>query len=126
MMTIQAVEISLTVRETGRAARFWSGLLGVPTPRPSSHRVELARDSVRLALQVGDEPAPRSSMGLTIHVDDLDASCARVLAHGGEIRGGPSPRDVGPCRLAWVADPDGNAFLLSERCAGCAEVCPAT
>ena len=114
-MRIESIEYTLTVADMTRAVRFWRELLALKTLEASARRTELGLDRALLSLNAmagGDEP---SSTNLVLRVDDLDAACRRVVHLGGEVRGGPSSRSDAPRRLAWVADADGNRFLLTEE-----------
>lgn len=53
---------------------------------------------------------------VTIRVDDLDGVIERASARGGKVAS--APRAVGPgIRLAFLEDPDGNTYEVSESSA---------
>ena len=49
---------------------------------------------------------------VTIRVDDLNATVERARARGGRLVG--AVEDIGPVRLAFVEDPEGNCFEVTE------------
>jgi lactoylglutathione lyase len=61
---------------------------------------------------VGDrEAGPRFQ--LTIWVEDADAACADLRAHGVELLNGPMDREWG-VRTAAFADPDGHVWEIAQ------------
>ena len=63
-------------------------------------------------LVVGEREA-RPRFQLTIWVDDADAACADLRAHGVELLNGPLDRDWG-VRTAAFADPDGHIWEIAQ------------
>jgi catechol 2,3-dioxygenase-like lactoylglutathione lyase family enzyme len=59
------------------------------------------------------EPGAPARMMLTLQVDDVDAVCDRLKAHGVEFLNGPMDRPWGP-RTATFADPSGHCWELSN------------
>lgn len=59
----------------------------------------------------GTGAAPR--IELSIGVDDVDATLARVEALGGSVSGGPKDMPWGQ-RVAHIQDPDGNPVNLTQ------------
>ncbi|MGW4229842.1 VOC family protein [Streptomyces sp. NPDC004980] len=77
-----------------------------------------------LGLRIGDtdlglvaKPAPgtgsASRILLSIGVDDVDRTLARVEALGGSVGGGPNDMPWGQ-RVAHIKDPDGNPVNLTQ------------
>ena len=64
--------------------------------------------------------SPRSSeavaphAGLNLHVDDLDAAIASVVAAGGEHIVTREPTDFVPVRMCELRDTEGNGFELRQ------------
>jgi lactoylglutathione lyase len=52
---------------------------------------------------------------VAIQVQDIDAACDRVRAHGGEVTREPGPMKHGTTILAFVRDPDGYAIEFIQR-----------
>lgn len=121
----------LVVSELERSRRFYSDVLGfeeVARPRTftflgawfrvgeSEIHLLAASDTTGRAGIV--EPGPSVAVGLASHiafeVDDLDASVARVHAHGVPVVGGPMARGDGVTQV-FLRDPDGYVLELFER-----------
>ena len=60
---------------------------------------------------LGTVAAPR--IVLSIGVDDVDGTLARVTALGGSVSGGPNDMPWGQ-RVAHIKDPDGNPLNLTQ------------
>jgi lactoylglutathione lyase len=52
---------------------------------------------------------------VALQVQDIDAACDRVRAHGGEVTREPGPMKHGTTILAFVRDPDGYAIEFIQR-----------
>ncbi|TDE45733.1 glyoxalase [Nonomuraea mesophila] len=55
---------------------------------------------------------PGSSTGIILETADLDADCAALVKAGAAVEG---PTDQPWGRLATLADPDGNRFVLAAK-----------
>jgi predicted enzyme related to lactoylglutathione lyase len=87
-------------------------------------RVPAEGPAFYLGLRIGDTdlglvaksapgPGTRSRILLSIGVDDVDETLARVEALGGSVRGAPNDMPWGQ-RVAHIRDPDGNAVNLTQ------------
>lgn len=70
-----------------------------------------ARDLIEPAMVAGREAG--SHFQLTIWVDDADAACAELDAHGVPLLNGPLDREWG-VRTASFTDPDGNIWEVAQ------------
>lgn len=122
--------VGLIVRDLDRSRRFYAGALGLEeVPRPSNFRFDgawfrfggteihlLAEAHTTGGAGQGDA-GPGTAQGLTHHlafeVDDLEAACSRLAAHGVALEGGPMPRGDGVTQ-AFLLDPDGYVLELFQ------------
>lgn len=121
--------VGLIVRDVDRSRRFYSGALGLEeVPRPSNFtfdgawfrfggtEIHLLADAHTTG-GAGQEAGPGAARGLTHHlaleVDDLQAACSRLAAHGIELEGGPMPRGDGVTQV-FFRDPDGYVLELFQ------------
>lgn len=100
-----------------RLAAFYAAVLGWPRAEPAEgFTIVGAPGAAGIAVhQVPPADAPvtwREDVALKpcFHVDDLDAGCAAVIAHGGATK---PPWAWAARRYAECADPEGNVFQLS-------------
>jgi catechol 2,3-dioxygenase-like lactoylglutathione lyase family enzyme len=61
----------------------------------------------------GMEFHPSRASHPALHVDDIEAARSELAARGVEFLG--ETTDTGVCRMAFFADPDGNALMLHSR-----------
>ncbi len=52
---------------------------------------------------------------IAIGTDDIEATCARVREHGGEVTREPGPMKHGSTVIAFVKDPDGYSIEFIEK-----------
>lgn len=105
-------KIGIDVSDLGRAAEFWSQVLGLePGERREPYQsLGNLTPTTLLFLQMVPEPSTaKSRLHFDITVDDMDVAVERVLALGGS-----KLEEVGDSRghLCVMADPDGNEFCL--------------
>ena len=119
----------LATTDPAAAAIFYAAVVGwTPVPVPEKPYTVLQIGSAMLAglHALPDEVAARGvppHWSGHVHVDDVDASLARVLAAGGICKYGPADvPDIG--RMAVVTDPQGAHFYLFAPCYGTAEPAP--
>ena len=121
--------VGLIVRDVDRSRRFYSGALGLEeVPRPSNFRFEGAwfrfgGTEIHLLAEAhttggaGQDAGPGMARGMTHHlaceVDDLQAACSRLAAHGIALEGGPMPRGDGVTQV-FFRDPDGHVLELFQ------------
>lgn len=116
--------ITLFVEDLPAARKFYSEVFGLEViwedeasavVRMSNLMINLLRVSNAPTLI---EPTPVAAPGgsralLTIEVDDADAVCAELAAHGVTLLNGPVDRPWGR-RTAAFADPAGNTWEIAQ------------
>ena len=110
---IQAVKFVLMVQDMDRARAFYRDVLGLREAMQSPLWSELAHGDAIVALHAGGSPGYRGT-GLSFQVADIQAACDAAVAGGASLRRGPEHRPGDPVKLAELADPEGNGFLLSQ------------
>ncbi len=111
--TIEAVKFVLMVQEMDRARAFYRDVLGLREVLHTPLWSELAHGDAIVALHAGGGEGYRGT-GLSFQVEDIQAACDAAVAGGATLRRGPEHRPGDPVKLAELADPEGNGFLLSE------------
>lgn len=95
---------------------------GVVLRSASGYRIELLeRAGSRPGLQAAhpiEAALTRGYSHFALHVQDVDAVYDRLLAAGAEDRMSPRPAPEPGCRMAFVADPEGNLIELLHRPSG--------
>lgn len=116
--------ITLFVEDLPAARKFYSEVFGLEViwEDDASAVVKMSNLIINL-LRVANaatliEPVPVAAPGgsralLTIEVDDADAVCAELAAHGVKILNGPVDRPWGR-RTAAFADPAGNTWEIAQ------------
>jgi len=107
--------VGIASRDADRSRAFYVDTLGL---RPD--------DKAKYEFWVGDtcfgiwEPekqgrefAPNTASYPALHVDDVDAARAELEAKGIQFFG--DTFDTSVCKMAFFADPDGNALMLHHR-----------
>src|SRR5580704_16787402 len=111
--------VSVPVTDQDRAASFYSSYLGFDVIEdesmgPTMRWVQLGSGDERTTLTLVtwfDEMPPGSMRGLVIHVDEADATRARMVAGGVEC----SELDDQPWgRYFMASDPDGNGLVIAK------------
>ena len=110
---IQAVKFVLMVQDMDRARAFYRDVLGLREALQGPVWSELAHGDAVVALHAGGREGYRGT-GLSFQVVDIQAACDAAVAGGATLRRGPEQRPGAPVKLAELADPEGNGFLLSE------------
>lgn len=107
------------VSDVGRARGFYEGVLELKTDgvhgSPSGTWIEYPIGPHTLAITNVDSPWKPSSDGgmVALEVDDFDASIAELDKAGVKFYMEPFASPV--CRMAIVADPDGNTVCIHRR-----------
>ena len=106
------------VADMGRSRAFYEGILGLKVAHELPGRwIEYDVDGVTFGIGAGAPPEmarPGARGGnVAFEVDDVDALAAKILAAGATIV--KEPFDTPVCRMAMIADPDGNLVTL-HRC----------
>jgi catechol 2,3-dioxygenase-like lactoylglutathione lyase family enzyme len=117
--------ITLFVEELEPAKRFYADVFGLTTVFEDANsaafdfgntiinllRLPAAYELIEPAAVAGREAGSRFQ--LTIWVDDADATCAQLAAHGVELLNGPLDREWG-MRTAAFADPAGHIWEIAQ------------
>ena len=106
------------VADMGRSRAFYEGVLGLKPGHVLPGRwIEYDVAGVAFGIGAGAPPEmarPGARGGnVAFEVDDVDAFAVKVLAAGVPIV--KEPFDTPVCRMAMIADPDGNLITL-HRC----------
>lgn len=103
------------VADLAHAREFYEGVLGLvpsPTTSPQWIEYEIGPHALGIGSAPGWNPNPDGgSVGL--EVEDFDTAIAELRAAGVKFRVEPFPTPV--CRMAVIADPDGNSLLIHKR-----------
>jgi len=102
------------VTDMKRARRFYEEELGLTlTTRPHDVWVEYDPPGGCFALTTTMKPAAGGGGGvIAFEVEDVDALTEKLRAGGTTVKMAPIQTPV--CRMAVVADPEGNAVLLHQ------------
>lgn len=111
---IRGVTVVLWAQDLTRAVGFWGSAFGLPLTYQDSSWAALAAPGMTIGLHAGHDGSTVTS-GLSLEVDDLDASVAAVAGAGGTVVEPPSRRPGEPLILASVRDPEGNVFQLTRH-----------
>ncbi len=115
----------LMTRQPAKAAAFFEQVLGwtvTPMPMPDGPDYRVCMVGDRPAAGIFDITRPQfegtgDGWVSYIHVEDVDAACARVEAEGGSVRQAPfDVPEVG--RIAMIADPTGVVIGFITPAAG--------
>jgi predicted enzyme related to lactoylglutathione lyase len=110
--------VTVFVKDYPAAVEFYGEVLGlehtvdygkIPAGEFETGGVTL---QVMDAASIGREFAP-SGHPIAFHVDDLEATKARLEAAGVSFHG--DTLDSGVCHMAFFSDPDGNALIIHHR-----------
>ncbi|MBA3866609.1 MAG: VOC family protein [Solirubrobacterales bacterium] len=110
--------LTVFVADYPAAVEFYGGLLGL------EHSVDYERipagefETGSLTLQVMDSASigrefTASGHPIALHVEDVEASRAKLEAAGVEFHG--ETMDSGVCHMAHFSDPSGNALMFHHR-----------
>lgn len=107
--------VSLNVDDNDKAARFYTDVLGLELlPRPDfgfkGTWLRAGNQEIHL-IEVKDHRVPGGEH-FAFQVDDIDATCAELAAHGVKVS---KPMDIpGAGRQAFLRDPAGNLLELNQ------------
>ncbi len=112
------------IDDTDQTLSFYKNALGLVTtsesPGWSTLRVTEGFELALHARFFGGSTAPEKhpfdtgEPALAVSVDDLEAYCKRITAHGGSLDRILEPRQGIPVRTGLVRDPSGNGFQVNQ------------
>ncbi|MEO6006236.1 MAG: VOC family protein [Opitutus sp.] len=118
-MSIQVKELAFVfhvVTDVAKARQFYEGLLGLKvgfqlefTPGQWWIEYDVAGQAVAISNAMPGTPGK----SLVLEVADLDAARTAVTAAGAVVT--QEIMDFTPCRVFYIADPDGNEIGLHQR-----------
>ena len=112
-MRIESLKYMLMVQDMDRAVAFYRDVVGLKVNSQSRMWSELAHGDAVVALHGGGN-GDFNPTGLSVQVSDVESACAEIETGGGLIRKTPGTRPGEPIKLAELADPEGNGFMMSE------------
>jgi predicted enzyme related to lactoylglutathione lyase len=104
------------VSDVPRARRFYEGVLGLKMTHSFQDQwIEYDIGASTFAIAQADEEHKPALKGgaIAFEVDDFDVEVKRLKAAGARFVVEPSATPV--CRMAIVADPDGNEIIIHRR-----------
>ncbi len=121
--------VGYPVTDFAKARQFYGGILGLEETLSFEHEgeegwVEFDLAGQTLALSKATEqwrPDPNGG-GVCLEVADLDAAMAHLRESGATIVS--EIQDYPICRMALIADPDGNTLAIHQRKANHPEALP--
>jgi predicted enzyme related to lactoylglutathione lyase len=112
-MRIESLKYMLMAQDMDRAVAFYRDVVGLKINSQSPMWCELAHGGAVVALHGGGN-GDFNPTGLSVQVSDIESACAKNETSGGLIRKAPGNRPDEPIKLAELADPEGNGFMMSE------------
>ena len=120
---IRIKEIAFTgypITDVARARRFYEDLLNlkvsVQFEHEGKHWIEYDVGGATLAISnmAADKWKPSADgPSVALEVEDFDAAIAALRA--AHVKFSLEPMDSGVCRMAIIADPDGNSLVIHQR-----------
>src|SRR3954454_15324400 len=110
--------VMLPVSDWERAKQFYGEVLELEQSKRYGKAPGGEFETGTLTFQVldmkgfGMEPGTPNSNPIALHVDDVEASRAKLEERGVEFM---HQLDSGVCHMAFFRDPDGNTFCLHHR-----------
>ncbi|MGY4707795.1 VOC family protein [Candidatus Bipolaricaulota sp. J31] len=114
-MTCGIWDVTLKVRDLGRAVAFYRDVLGLDPKYRFEDYAGFDVGGVEVGLKTwGELEPPREEEPLVnFLVDDVDRACGELSARGVRFAKGPEDTPWGG-RIAVFQDPDGNTLQLSQ------------
>ena len=123
---LKVIEIAFScypVTDMARAQKFYEGVLGLkPTftvGEPGGMQwteYDIASGTLALGCGAPDWRPRPDGCSVGLEVEDFDAAIAQLRANQVKFRKEPFPTPV--CRMAFIADPDGNTLCIHKRNSG--------
>lgn len=121
MITIKDIAFTAyPVTDVARARAFYEGVLGLKTgstfQHENNHWIEYDLGPATLAISnmSADKWKPSADgPSAALEVENFDDGVAHLRAHA--VRFVLEPMDSGVCRMAIIADPDGNSLAIHHR-----------
>lgn len=113
-MQLQAVKYMLMAQDMPRAVAFYRDVMGFEESFSSAHWSELSSGSAILALHGGGDGA-RQRTGLSLQYADVASAYSAAIAAGATQIAAPCRREGEPVILGYLADPEGNEIMLTQK-----------
>jgi predicted enzyme related to lactoylglutathione lyase len=110
--------VGVPTRDLEEAVRFYGEQLGLrcSVHMPERNFAEFETGNLTLSVIVPEKMGMEhfaSRAPIALHVDDIESARALLQDAGVEFQG--DTFDTGVCRMAFFADPNGNALMLHSR-----------
>jgi predicted enzyme related to lactoylglutathione lyase len=113
MITKKIAFTAYPVTDMKRARAFYEGELGLKlSTKPHDVWIEYDPPGGCFALTNTLKPSTSGGALIAFEVDDVDALTAHLRTRGVTVKSEPFSSPV--CRMAVIADPDGNSVLLHQ------------
>lgn len=121
MITVSAFAFTgYPVTDIARARSFYEGLFSLRTATAFEHggrhwiEYDVGDGTLAITNMAGDKWKPSADGPcLALEVADFNEAVAELQRHG--VRFLVDPMDSGVCRMAVIADPDGNSLTIHQR-----------
>lgn len=107
--------VGIASRDADRSRAFYIDTLGLRPDDKAKYEFWIGDTCFAIwePEKAGREFAANTASYPALHVDDIEAARAEYAAKGVEFFG--DTFDTGVCKMAFFADPDGNALMLHHR-----------
>jgi len=119
---VNVIEIAFTgypVTDIARARAFYENILGLKTSTVFEHEekhwieYDIGPGTLAISNMSSDWTGNRQGPAIALEVADFDAAIAALRSAGVTFYLEPMPSPV--CRMAIIADPDGNSIAIHKR-----------
>ncbi len=120
---LKVIEIAFScypVTDMARARKFYEGILGLKPACAVGEaggmqwtEYDIAGGTLSIGCGAPDWHPRPDGCSVGLEVEDFDAAIAHLRANGVKFRTEPFPTPV--CRMAFIADPDGNTLCIHKR-----------
>ena len=112
-MPVQKIKVMLMAHDMDRALKFHTDVFGFARGHQSENWSELMHGDTIIAFHGGGDGSPHPT-GLSIQVEDAQATAAAIEAAGGTIIDTPYQNEGEPIKLGLFRDREGNEIMLTE------------